>query len=298
MIWLFTIAKLICLSGANSSIGLPHQSHNPLFANSIGQYPRDQQTVPGVRVDLTNLRPTTRFNDLHEELQKVVIYVEEFVQAQVHFAEECESLLPTIENAIKSISPDSEYCTRKLDSVQQILENDAAAIDAAKKLVRKDAADARLSFRAIQNLRVPQQFHQTNPWNMPIATSNIGQGGAFEEGETSFGVNLVPYFSQQANAMSQSLQKYQDNLGEVEEYLKGVEVSTMQEMANMQFAKGRDGSERSAEDQYRELAAVFREFDSGILTVAGKVLAVRENVQETILGEDLNSGRARRQGLH
>ena len=286
------------LSGANSSIGPPQQSQNPLFASSIGQYSRDQQTVPGVRVDLANLRPTTRFNDLHEELQKVVVYVEDFVQTQIHFAEECESLLPRIETATKGIPPDSEYCTRKLDAVQQILENDAAAIDAAKKLVRKDAADARLSFRAIQNLRMPQQFHHASPWNMPIASRNVGSEGSFEDGETSSGANLVSYFSQQANAMSKNLQVYQKNLAEVEEYLKGVEVSTMQEMANMQFTKGRDGSERSAEDQYRELAAVFREFDHGILTVAGKVLAVRENLQETILGEDLTSGRARRQGLY
>ena len=261
----------------------PPQPQNPLFASSIGQYPRDQQIVPGVRVDLANLRPTTRFNDLHEELQKVVIFVEEFIQTQIHLAEECDSLLPRVESTIKNIPTDSDYCSRKLNAVQQILENDAAAIDAAKKLVRRDAEDARMSFRAIQNLRVPQQFHHASLWNMPVASRSIGPGG-FEVGETGSGANLVSYFSQQANAMSQSLQLYQNNLGEVEEYLKGVELSTMQEMANVQFSKGRDGSERSAEDQYRELAAVFREFDNGILTVAGKVLAVKEHVQETILG--------------
>ena len=276
----------------------PQQPQNSLFASSIGQYPRDQQVVPGVRVDLANLRPTTRFNDLHEELQKIVVYVEEFIQTQIHFAEECESMLPKIDSTIKNIPADSEYCSRKLDAVQQLLENDAAAIDSAKKLVRKDAADARLSFRAIQNLRVPQQFHHASLWNMPVASRSIEPEGGFEDSETSSGANLVSYFSQQANAMSKCLQAYQNNLGEVEEYLKGVELSTMQEIANVQFSKGRDGSVRSAEDQYRELAAVFREFDHGILTVAGKVLAVRENVQETMLGEDLTSTRRQRQGLY
>ena len=96
--------------------------------------------------------------------------------------------------------------------------------------------------------------------------------------------------------MSKTLESYKRNIAEVEAYLKGIESSTVQQLQRVQFTKGRDGGGRSAEDQVRELTAVLREFEGGIVGVAGKVTEVREKVQERILGEGDNDGR--RRGLY
>lgn len=63
-----------------------------------------------------------------------------------------------------------------------------------------------------------------------------------------------------------------------------MEANTTQQVQRLQFSRGRDGGARSADDQVRELTAVFREFEKGILGVAGKVGGVRELVLEATLG--------------
>lgn len=266
-----------------------------MFSTSIGQYSQQQHSIPGVRVDLSGLRPTTRFNDLYEDVQKIVEGVDNFIFTQIHFSEECEQAMPRIESAFSYIPSDVEFCSRKLEVMQQSLENDATAIDSAKKLVKLDAADAKLSFKAIQNLRMPAQFHHASLWNTPAAPHNVGLTLPDEDTEQGASTDLVSYFSKQADDMSKTLERYKRNIAEVEAYLKGVEASTVQQVQRAQFTRGKDGGERSADDQVRELAAVLREFENGILGVAGKVGGTREQVQEAMLGEG-GMGRDRRRG--
>ena len=280
----------------SSNLGQSQQQQKPVFSSSIGQYTQQQQTVPGVRVDLSGLRPTTRFNDLYEDVQKIIEAVDNFVLTQMHLAEQCEQATPKIESAFSYIPNDVDYCSRKLDTMQQALENDAEAIDSTKKLVKKDAADARLSFMAIQNLRMPQQFHHSGLWSVPATSQTVGPTLPEEDSEEGGSSDLVSYFTKQTENMSNAMESYKRNVTEVEAYLKGVEASTMHQMQRMQFTRGRDGGERSADDQVRELAAVLREFENGILGVAGKVGGVREKVQETMLGE--RSARSRPFGAY
>jgi len=271
------------------------QPQKSIFSTSIGQYTQQQQAIPGVRVDISGLKSTTRFNDLYEEVQKIIENVDNFVLGQTQFAEECELAMPKIESALEYTPGDVEFCSRKLDALQQSLENDASAIDSSRNLVKKDATDARLSFRAIQNLRMPQQFQHTGLWGAGSTSQSAGPA-LQNQGEDGGSSDLVSYFIKQTEEMEKSLETLKKNLTEVETYLNGVEVSTMQQLQRVQFTRGRDGGQRSADDQIRELAAVLREFENGILGVAGKVGGVREQVQEAMLGEGVN--RNRRRGLY
>ena len=264
-----------------------------MFSSSIGQYSQQQQPIPGVRVDLSGIRPTTRFNDLYEDVQKIVEAVDNFILAQMHFQEECEQAMPRVESSFSYIPTDVDFCAQKLDVMQQSLENDAAAIDGSKKLVKKDAGDARLSFKAIQNLRMPTQFQHSNLWNMPATATNAGLNLPDEAPEDGASADLVSYFSRQVDEMTKSLESYKHSIVEVETYLRGVEANTVQQVQRVQFTMGREGGERSADDQVRELAAVLREFENGILGVAGKVGGVREQVQEVMLGEGMSRNRRR-----
>jgi nucleoporin p58/p45 len=98
--------------------------------------------------------------------------------------------------------------------------------------------------------------------------------------------------------MTRTLDTYKRNITEVETYLNGVESNTMQQMQQMMFSRARDGGEKSAEDQVRELAAVLRDFEAGILGVAAKVGSAREQVQEVMLGpNEVVGNRGRRYGI-
>ena len=271
-----------------------------LFPSQIGQYTQQQQTVPGVRIlDVNQLRSTTRFNDLHEDLQKAIEHVDNFVLGQIRYQEECAQHNEDIDQQCHQMPPDVEFCTKALDTMQQALENDAESIAFAKGLVKVDVADAKLSFTTIQNLKMPHQFHQSGRWN----TTGISPSGASsfpeEDAEVGTSRNIVEYFSKQADEMAKTLDAYKRNIGQVEAYLKGVESNTMQQMQQVMFNGGQDAGEKSAEEQVRQLAAVLRDFEHGITGVATKVGATRDKIQEVMLGpDDLVGGlKMRRYGM-
>ncbi|KAI9723953.1 MAG: hypothetical protein M1812_000671 [Candelaria pacifica] len=247
---------------------------------SLGQSTQ-QQTVPGVRIDLANLRGTTRFGDLHEELQKEIEKIDDFIQSQISLKEQADSLMPSLEQKLSYVPNDVDFVSKKLDTMHNALENDAEAIDHVRKIVKKDAADAKLSFRSIDNLKLPQQYHYAGLWNAPpsVFRSN-GPTLPGEEAEQEGSTDIVSYFSTQAEAMSKTLNTYKQNVREIESHLLGVEASTMQQIQQLMFTRGKDGNGSNREDQVRELVAVLRDFESGILGVAGKVGGVREGVQE------------------
>lgn len=266
-----------------------------MFSATIGQHTQQQQTVPGVRISLNELRPTTRFNDLHEELQKAVEYVDSFILNKIQWQEQCNSASEKINDMCEEMPPDVEFCTKHLATLQQALENDAGSIDFAKNLVKADAADAKLSFKVIQNLKLPQQFHHTNLWSTAMAPPNLGPDlNSDENAEEGASRNIVEYFSRQTEDMSKMLDNHKRNVAEVENYLKGIESNTLQQMQQMMFTRGRDGGAKSAEDQVRELAAVLREFENGVLGVAAKVGGARERAQDVMLGDVGDAGSSNR----
>jgi len=239
--------------------------------------------VPGVKVTVDELRPTTRFNDLHEEIQKRIELADNFILTQIRTQEDCFAANGTLEDMSSQMPPDIEYCAKALDTMQQALENDAESIAFAKNLVKSDFDDAKLSFQVIQNLSLPQQFHHSAVRNSNAAPRPPGllfSDVGVEDRPTS----IVDYFAKRAEEMSKNLDTYNCNIIEVENYLKGLESNTMQQMQQMMFTRTRDGGQKGAEDQVRELAVVLREFGNGILGVATKVGDTREKVQEHMLG--------------
>ena len=269
---------------AVSTLNPSQQTQRSLFSASIGQYTAAQQTIPGVRIDVSNLRPTTRFNDLYEGLQKEIEYLDSFIISQIDLHAECEGAMPRIADALQYIPNDVAFCETKLDATQRALETDAVAIDAVKSLVRADAEAARISFKAIHHLRMPAQFHHSSLWNTPGASAPTSLNADAKE-EAAASADLVSYFSQRADDMGRKLDTFRKNIGEVEAYLSGLETSSMSQLQSARFSHSRDGGARSADEQVRELGAVLREFEGGILTVAGKVGAAREAVQQSMLTE-------------
>lgn len=249
---------------------------------SMGQS-TSNQTVPGVKIDVSNLRPSTRFNDLHEELQKQIENIDLVLQRQMQQKNEVDSILPSHGAQLSNIPNDVDFITRKLAHVEVAHENDAQAIHQIDSLIKADAEDARLSFRTMDNLKLPAQFHNQGIWS----TNGVGASS------TSDIPDLVSYFSKQADDMARMLASYTKNITEIEQHLRGVEHNTMQQMRRLADEKyGGDG----ADEQVRELVAVLRQFENGIVTVAGSVGEIREEVQNLQIGGYAGDGGAGRRG--
>ncbi|CAL8578567.1 hypothetical protein XPA_004334 [Xanthoria parietina] len=286
-------------SSSNPSQNQAQQSvqQPSLFATSIGQYTQRQQPLPGVRVTTSELRPTTRFTDLHEQLQTLIENIDGFIQQQMKFQQECAAMNCGLDENCYQMPDDVDFCTRALHTMQHALENDAEAISHAKALTKADVANAKLSFATIENMAVPQQYQPTNLWALPSISREAVPLSLDDENTTegNGSTSLVSFFSSQSDEMSKSLDSYKKNIVEVENYLNGIETSTATQLQQLFLTRGQDGLGKSAEDQVRELAAVLKDFENGIINVAGKVGGVREKVQEAVLGgHGVNNGGNRR----
>ena len=235
----------------------------------------------------SELRPTTRFTDLHEHLQTLIANIDDFVQQQMKYQQECVSLNPSISQDCNDMPNDVDHCTKALETMETALENDAGIISQAKSLTKGDVGNANLCFSAIENMAIPQQYQTTNLWALPSVPREPAPSLLDDENSNNgtSSLNLINYFTDQADDMSKLLHGYQRNIGEVEAYLKGIEGNTIQQMQQFLFTRGHDGQGKSAEDQVRELAAVLKEFENSILNVAGKVGGVREKMTEVMLGD-------------
>ena len=257
--------------------------------------------MPGVRVTTSELRPTTRFTDLHEQLQTLIENIDGFIQQQMKFQQECAAMNHGLDQNCSQMPDDVDFCTRALHTMQHALENDAEAISQAKVLTKADVANAKLSFATIESMAVPQQYQATNLWALPSISREVAPSSFEEDGVSGIdgSTSLVAFFSSQSDEMSKSLDNYKKNIMEVENYLKGVESNIVTQLQQLSLTRGQDGQGKSAEDQVRELAAVLKDFENGIINVAGKVGSVREKVQEAVLdGYGSHNAGNRRFGRH
>ena len=246
--------------------------------------------MPGVRINLNELRPTTRFNDLYETVQREIEVLDTFILNQINLSGECDNLMPKVGESIAYMPNDVDLCERKLEATERALETDAGAIEFARNLVKEDVDAARLSFKAIQGLRLPAHFHSANLWNTPGASAPAAFNA---EEDAAASADLLSYFSKQSDDMSKKLEGMKKSLGDVESYISSLETRQAAQIQSARLSHGRDGGVKSADEQLRELATVLKEFEGGILAVAGKVGGARESVQEVMLG-DVHGRRNRR----
>ncbi|RYP02858.1 hypothetical protein DL765_010672 [Monosporascus sp. GIB2] len=252
--------------GLGASLGL----------GSLSQSTSQQQTVPGVRIDLSNLKGTTRFSDLQENLQKTIEDIDKFILNQIRHQEELQSFMPGHGDMLENVPDDVKFVTRKYEGARSALESDAHAIEAARSLVNQDADHARLSFRAIDNLKLPQQYHTPNLW--APRQQSAGTANAETDGQ-----DLVGFFSKTADEMGEQLRRYEKNLTEIETHLHGVQDGLVEQLQKAMATK--NGATSATDEKIQELVAVLRDFEQGILKVAGEVGSAREGMTRLQLGE-------------
>ena len=241
------------------------------------------QVVPGVRIDLSNIRGTTRFNDLQEDLQKEIQRMDEVIQAQIQLKNQCDAIMPAHDSQLAGIPVDVDYVQRKLVGVEEVLEEDAKAISQGRQQIEIDSNRAVISFKTIDNLKLPPQYHNSGlfPSRSGSATNRTPHNGEEQ-------LDLVAFFSTTADESSSTLDKYQKNFVEVEQHLRSLEASSAQQ-TNLLLAR-RNGSSARQEDPTKELGLALVEFEESLLGVASKVGKSRQGIQTLQLGEFMPNG--------
>lgn len=223
--------------------------------------------------------------------------MDDYIQKEIERATKVRAAMPAQGERVSYLPSDVDFLQGRLDAVELALDNDSAAIARLKELIKHDVDDARLSFRAIENLKLPTQFHYA-AGGMGGPT---GAGGAAGAGAAAFDgnaatddtapVDLVSYFDRKSDALAKTLTTYQRQITEIEAHLRTVEAGAMQRLEhlvarrNQVIAAGNgEGGDADGGRGRRELIDTLNAIESAILGVAGRVGEAREKVIEATLG--------------
>ena len=272
--------------------------------------------VPGVKVDLSNLLPTTKYESCIDDIKKEIEGVDNYILNQIKMCNEVTYLLPTIEKQGATVPSDVEFVQGKLETMQHALENDATDIDYVRDLVARDAAEAQVAFRSIDTLNLPVQFQTAgvSGWmssqdqtltDRPSVRStrkstmalpdDVESDPATAQSVNGVPVNLVDYFSQRSDEMSSVLERYQRNLKEIEGHISGVEYTLSQQAYELAASKSADGSAAEVtapKSIVSELSAALGDVEIGIVGVANKLGDTKDQALELNFGPpSLGTGR-------
>ncbi|ORY02047.1 hypothetical protein BCR34DRAFT_88919 [Clohesyomyces aquaticus] len=226
-----------------------------------------------------SVKGTTRFSDLHPDLQHEIEAVENNIRNHIRACDQVRETLPQHGERIATVAPDVSYIEQYLSTVELGLDNDSANIAYLKDLVQKDADDAYQAFRAINNMSLPSQFHYSQRSTMQSSTSNSNaQSSSLDDDDPSKPVDLVSYFSRRTDDLGSTLDLYQRQIREIEAHLRTMEHGARERMQQL------SGSRNGARDQRRELVDALKAIEGAILEAAKKVGQTRDAVTTQTLG--------------
>jgi hypothetical protein len=226
-----------------------------------------------VQTTLDNIKGTTRFNDLHPDLQNLIQQFDEGIQRKVNYCNEIRETLPGSGTDVASVAPDVALLESILSTIETGLDNDSRSIAHLKDVVKKDASDAALSFRAIENQRLPAQFHYRNSANLSSSTKTPATS-TLDDDDPTKPVDLMNYFNRRTDDLGRTLDVYQGQIREIEAHLRTMEAGTIEKAQQL------TGSRSAPRDQRRELVDALKAIEGAILESARKVGKVRDDVNK------------------
>ena len=272
-----------------------HQSqYQPFVTGRLtmgqGQGGAPQPTAtPATKLDWSNVRSTTRFNDLTDEAKQDIEKIDKLISEQEQFCKQIEAFLPNHGSKLETLGPDVDLITEKLEEVDRSLAIDAQGVQQDKDITEKDEIDIARCIRIVDNLRMPSQY----VYHPAANSGRQPQPPAWDE---TYDVDLVGnYFQPLIQDMARLLATYSGNMSEIENHMGTIEQSAVAQAQQLGAQRSGLGGQRDVgADSVRQLADTLRGFEASILAAAGKVGSCREGVNELLLGKVGGSQASRR----
>ncbi|PKK45468.1 hypothetical protein CI102_10852 [Trichoderma harzianum] len=213
--------------------------------------------VAAVQVNYDNLRPRSRFDDLAQPIQNEIALIDKGIQRVIKMRDEIGEFMPQHEKDIDQLGRDVQFVESKFKTVQDALNRDILTVKALQDMTKKDVADAQLSFKAADNLKLPTHYHQTGLFAGPPPPNDSNSTDASS-----------------AHASAQDLITYFNRICDDVENL-------------------RDHMSAPVQDQLSQVLSALREMGSAVIAQAGQIADTRERLsrlQAGILDSGLYSG--------
>ncbi|KAL7963615.1 nucleoporin FG repeat region domain-containing protein [Trichoderma compactum] len=242
--------------------------------------------VAAVQVNYDNLRPRSRFDDLAQPIQNEIALIDKGIQRVIKMRDEIGEFMPQHEKDIDQLGRDVQFVESKFKTVQDALNRDILTVKALQDMTKKDVADAQLSFKAADNLKLPTHYHQTGLFAGPPPQGDSNSTDASSAHASA--QDLITYF----NRICDDVEKYKNRLDEyrsqIERDMPGVENGLYEQIRSL-----RDHSSAPVQDQLSQVLSALREMGSAVIAQAGQIADTRERLsrlQAGILDSGLYSG--------
>lgn len=240
-----------------------------------------QSTQQGIQIKtIDSIKGTTRFSDLHPDLQAIIKELDDRFQHHISNAGKIREILPGHGDQVATLGPDVAYIEQFLATVELSLDNDSSSVSHLKELSTKDIADAGLTLRAIENVKLPERFWYGNhPTNLTASTTRPAPTTSADgEDDPTKPIDLISYFSKRTDDLGSTLDLYQRQIREIEAHLRTMEAGTVEKAQQL------TGSRNGIRDQRRELVEALKAIEGAILDSAKKVGQTRDLVTQQTLG--------------
>ncbi|KFA62736.1 hypothetical protein S40285_05043 [Stachybotrys chlorohalonatus IBT 40285] len=258
-------------SQAKPSGGLFGQT-NPVQAQSQGP-------VPAVQINYDNLRPRSRFDDLAKPVQDEIALIDKGIQRVIKMKDEIGEFMPQHEKDIEQLGRDVKFVESKFRAVQVALNRDIQTVKVLQDMTKKNIADGQLSFKAMDNLRLPAHYQQPSLFAGSQSANNAIAGNASSTHANA--QDLITYF----NRICDDIEKYKRRLdeyrGEIERDMPGVENGLYEQLQSL---SDRSSGNVAIQDQLGQVLLVLRETGATIVAQAGRIADTRERLAKLQAG--------------
>jgi len=267
------------------------QAPSPLLGKlSMGQgnVPQQTTTVGGVKIDTSEMRGTTRFQDCVDNVQMQLEQIDQMIRKQEEFCRGIQAFVGKHEENISSLGPDVEHIRSKAEEVESVLAQDAHAVEAERKAAEADRKDFDRCERIVENLKLPPGYHTPSATQgMRLVRPASGFDSKKASEQESYDTDLIGnYFLPLTSEFKKQLDAYASSLSEIEGHMKVIEASAISQAQTLAAKRAGISGARSAGDEtVRELVDTLTGFGHSILGVAGKVGECREGINELVLGK-------------
>ncbi|OHE91929.1 nucleoporin NUP49/NSP49 [Colletotrichum orchidophilum] len=228
-----------------------------------------QQSVPGVRVDMSNIKGTTRFNDLEQSIQSEMENCDLMIQRFMAHASEIRGFMAAHGGDLAQLTNDVNWLQRKYEGVKTTLDEDIVTLGHLKDLVKSDADIAKMAFAGADQLKLPAHYHQT--W-----LTRGGPGGNTTNGNQDRNLeDVLTLFSNEADRLKELSQFQVQKIKEMEQHMPGVEHGLYERVRSL-----RDQTQVPAFNMVLDLLETIKMMGDKIYEAAGSIVDVREKLTQ------------------
>ncbi|KAK1481985.1 nucleoporin NUP49/NSP49 [Colletotrichum abscissum] len=228
-----------------------------------------QQSVPGVRVDMSNIKGTTRFNDLEQSIQSEMENCDLMIQRFMAHASEIRGFMAAHGGDLAQLTNDVNWLQRKYEGVKTTLDEDIVTLGHLKDLVKSDADIAKMAFAGADQLKLPAHYHQT--W-----LTRGGSGGNTTNGNQDRNLeDVLTLFSNEADRLKELSQFQVQKIKEMEQHMPGVEHGLYERVRSL-----RDQTQVPAFNMVLDLLETIKMMGDKIYEAAGSIVDVREKLTQ------------------